>query len=520
MTTAQLPCQLTAQHPPLHILGGCRRPRRHPAHCLPISAISSALWLLATLFVLQQVTMDTIDVKSTGGTNFIISVWTAACNTQQPVDAGRHSKYCNSSVICRHNAIIWNVKWGYVDSRISNQAADGSLAGDGGFWNGSELTSDPVESFASLKPLASDSVERFSDLRGGGALHTGPDEAPAHLDVNFDSFLFDSAPAYIDAEIADDGLVASSFARSAAGDTVMDTMSNDRCRSHSAMQSGVARILDLEKPRFIWEALGLETEGRLRRPLLCRFDSDGKPLEQNLTASENSELLRQCLDIKTERRSVARSHSCEVTILSWLAEVGTELHVRRLGGHHLDVGGKSAETYARDSMAPAMRAVAQAVDAVIKGIFAPDVIWSGRFLKLQPKLDFAANSGEISDGSYDFPFSDDERVGGDTDATAADSSSDAGSTSCETVNDATMLWELLRPELRPTLVVVGSRLEKFAHSFSYVVHLKHPSEKKFLCGRVCNNRYESKTSEASEECPKCATCFGSKEALVADDGNT
>ena len=240
-----------------------------------------------------------------GGTNFIISVWTAACNTQQPVDAGRHSKYCNSSVICRHNAIIWNVKWGYVDSRISNQAADGSLAGDGGFWNGSELTSDPVESFASLKPLASDSVERFSDLRGGGALHTGPDEAPAHLDVNFDSFcLFDSAPAYIDAEIADDGLVASSFARSAAGDTVMDTMSNDRCRSHSAMQSGVARILDLEKPRFIWEALGLETEGRLRRPLLCRFDSDGKPLEQNLTASENSELLRQCLDIKTERRSV------------------------------------------------------------------------------------------------------------------------------------------------------------------------------------------------------------------------
>ena len=186
----------------------------------------------------------------------------------------------------------------------------------------------------------------------------------------------------------------------------------------------------------------------------------------------------------------------------------------------MDVGGKSAETYARDSMAPAMRAVAQAVDAVIKGIFAPDVIWSGRFLKLQPKLDFAANSGEISDGSYDFPFSDDERVGGDTDATAADSSSDAGSTSSETVNDATTLWELLRPELRPTPVDVGSHLEKFTHSISYVVHLKHPSEKKFLCGRVCNNRYESKTSEASEECPKCATCFGSKEALVADDGNT
>ena len=34
-------------------------------------------------------------------------------------------------------------------------------------------------------------------------------------------------------------------------------------------------------------ALGLETEGRLKWPLLCRFDSDGKPLEQNLTASDD-----------------------------------------------------------------------------------------------------------------------------------------------------------------------------------------------------------------------------------------
>ena len=516
--TMEPPCQLMVQHPPLQVLtgvtlnllGGCRRPRHRPAHCLPISAISSALWLLATIFALQQVTMDTTDAKNTGGTNFIVSVWSAACDAQQPVDAGRHSKYCTSSFICRHNAIIWNVKWGYVDSRISN----------GGFWSGSELTSDPVESFASVKPLASDSVERFSDLRGGGALHTAPDEAPAHLDIDFVSFSFDSAPDYINAEIADDGFVTSSFARSAAGDTVMDTMSDDRCRSHSAMQRGAAKILDLEKPRFIWEALGLETEGRLRWPLLCRFDSDGKPLAQNLTASEIGELLRQCLDIKTERRSVARCHSCEVTILSWLAKYGTELHVRRLGGHHLHVGAKSAETYARGSMAPAMRAVAQAVNAVVKGFFAPDVSRSERFLKQRPKLDSAANSGEISDGSYVFHFSDDDRVGGDTDATAADSSSDAGSTSSETVNDATTLWELLRPELRPTPVDVGSHLEKFTHSISYVVHWKQPSEKKFLCGRVCNNRHESRTSGASEECPNCATCFGSKEALVADDYNT
>jgi hypothetical protein len=266
-------------------------------------------------------------------------------------------------------------------------------------------------------------------------------------------------------------------------------------------------------------ALGLETEGRLKWPLLCRFDSDGKPLEQNLTASEIGELLRQCLNIRTERRNVVRSHSCKVTILSWLAKYGTELHVRRLVGHHLDVGAKSAETYARDSMAPAMRAVAQVVNAVIQGVFAPDVTRSGRFLKPPPKDNSTTNDGENSDGSYEFPFSDDDHVGGDTDATATDSSSDAGSTSSETVNDATTLWELLRPELRPALVDVGTNLEKYTHTISFVVHLKQPTEKKFLCGRVCNNRYESRSLDASEECPKCTTCFGSKEALAASDSN-
>ena len=283
----------------------------------------------------------------------------------------------------------------------------------------------------------------------------------------------------------------------------------------------VAPMLSLSGTKW-WDAflearmaLGLETEGRLKWPLLCRFDSGGHPLEQNLTASEIGELLRQCLNIQTERRNTVRSHSCKVTILSWLAKYGTDLPIRRLVGHHLDVGSKSAETYARDSMAPAMRAVTEVVNAVISGVFTPNVTRSGRFLKQQPKVDAAATDEVNSEGSYEFPFSDDDHVGGDTDATATDSSSDAGSTSSETINDATTLWELLRPELRPALVDVGTHLEKYTHTISFVVHLKQPSEKKFLCGRVCNDRYEVRTHNASEECPKCTTCFGSKEAVTA-----
>ena len=136
---------------------------------------------------------------------------------------------------------------------FSNQAADGLLAGDVGFWNGRELTSDPIEPFASMNALASDPIEQFTDLHEGGTLHSALAGAPERLDRGFDSLLFDSASACSNGGIADDGFITPSFARSAAGDTVMDTMSDTGHVDHSATQRGFAQTLDLQKPRFIWE---------------------------------------------------------------------------------------------------------------------------------------------------------------------------------------------------------------------------------------------------------------------------
>ena len=87
----------------------------------------------------------------------------------------------------------------------------------------------------------------------GGTLHSALAGAPERLDRGFDSLLFDSASACSNGGIADDGFITPSFARSAAGDTVMDTMSDTGHVDHSATQRGFAQTLDLQKPRFIWE---------------------------------------------------------------------------------------------------------------------------------------------------------------------------------------------------------------------------------------------------------------------------
>ena len=106
--------------------------------------------------------MDTIDVNSTGGTKLFNAVWASACGELRPVDAGRHSKYCNTSFICRHNAIIWNAKWGYVDSRSSNQGAGGLLVGDDGFDQKERMLSESLHSFFHTFLSLVPGVQRFA----------------------------------------------------------------------------------------------------------------------------------------------------------------------------------------------------------------------------------------------------------------------------------------------------------------------------------------------------------------------
>ena len=258
-------------------------------------------------------------------------------------------------------------------------------------------------------------------------------------------------------------------------------------------------------------ALGLGVSGLLELPIMCRFDADGKPLEQSMAASEIGEFLRQTLGVETKSQNLMRSHSCKSTVLSWLSKFGVALPVRRLVGHHLDPNAKSAETYARDAMSPAIRAVVEMLQAVKGGRFLPDNTRSGRFNVVQAEQT-GHEDDKHSEGSYELPFTESERLGGDSDGTSADSSSDAGSPRGQDIDDATTLWELLKPEHRPLLLHVNSELERYVHKLSCVIHLRKKDAEKFLCGHVVNHRYEQREQAPSAECPRCTTCFGSKEA--------
>ena len=277
----------------------------------------------------------------------------------------------------------------------------------------------------------------------------------------------------------------------------------------------VCPLVSLSRAKW-WEswqearmALGLNSTGLLNLPVMCRFDGDGCGIDQTMTASEIGEFLRQALNVETTRRNKTRSHSCKSTILSWLAKYGTELPLRRLIGHHLDPSAKSAEIYARDSMAPAVREVTKILNCSKAGTFSPDDTRSGRF-RVPPAA--CNEDADASEASYELPCSEPE-LAGDSDATGTDSSSDAGSEDFE-ISDSTTLWELLKPEFRPHLVQVNSQLEKFVHKVSCVVHLRKPEAKRFLCGHVLNSRYEPREQGQgpSAECPRCTPCFSSKDA--------
>ena len=258
-------------------------------------------------------------------------------------------------------------------------------------------------------------------------------------------------------------------------------------------------------------AMGLAPSGLLDFPLLCRFDADEKPIAQSMIASEIGEFIRQALNIETLKHNKTRSHSCKATVLSWLSKYGTDLPTRRLVGHHLDPTARSAEIYSRDAMSPAVRAVLGVLQAIKSGRFCPDDTRSGRF-RPEPAQEGGEEADAASNGSYEFPFSASEHLGGDSDSTGTDSSSDAETERPEEIDDATTLWELLRPELRPKLVQVRSELEKFVHKISCVVHLRKPNSNKFLCGHMLNHRYERREGGASMECPRCTRCFSSKDA--------
>ena len=88
--------------------------------------------------------------------------------------------------------------------------------------------------------------------------------------------------------------------------------------------------------------------------------------------------LRQ-LSFSSEDLEGIGSHSLKATCLSWVAKVGVCREHRRVLGYHIDIASKSAETYARDSLAAPLRSLDEVLEKIRSKIFMPDSTRSGLF---------------------------------------------------------------------------------------------------------------------------------------------
>ena len=253
------------------------------------------------------------------------------------------------------------------------------------------------------------------------------------------------------------------------------------------------------------EILGLPVQGRLNYPLICRFDIQGKAIAEEITSAEASALLRRALKIPEQERAFIRSHSLKCTPLSWSCKYGTDLPTRRLLGHHLDPHAISPETYGRDSMGPAVRCLESTLRDIKAGEFRPDETRSGRFVR--------AAQSEIAQTEAE--------PGGDTDSDSdfIPSSSDSESSDEDPFgrpSEASLLWHLVLPDLRPGYVDVPDSILVFRNNVSGMQHLKQPGALKFLCGRREGYRYTYYAGKPIRGVAMCDHCIGSRELARAE----
>ena len=204
--------------------------------------------------------------------------------------------------------------------------------------------------------------------------------------------------------------------------------------------------------------------------------------------------------------SVIRSHSLKTTPLSWCCKYGVSLETRRLLGHHLDPGSRSAETYGRDSMSPAVRALENVLNDIKCGKFRPDESRSGRFIKTQ-------ELAEVPPGEQDDEESE------DSDSTYEPSSSDSDETDemFGPPSDTSLLWHLVMPDLRPGFVQVPAHVMVYRNVASGVQHLKKPGSMKLMCGRKQTDRYCFYAGMPVIGVALCEHCMSSKDLQVSPD---
>ena len=129
-----------------------------------------------------------------------------------------------------------------------------------------------------------------------------------------------------------------------------------------------------------------------------------------MTTSELTLFLREFLvgiGVTLAPDDKTSSHSLKCTMLSWLSKVGgISLEDRRIAGHHMDPGSRSALTYSRDELCRMMFTEEKILQRIRKGQFKPD---DSRIMRLVSLIQENATSSLQEwtlDGDPSFPQSD------------------------------------------------------------------------------------------------------------------
>ena len=169
----------------------------------------------------------------------------------------------------------------------------------------------------------------------------------------------------------------------------------------------------------------------------------------------------------------------------------------------MDPGSKSAETYGRDSMGPAVRTLTTVLDDIKRGRFKPDESRSGRFVEQKRH--------EPEAGAQPTQIDDDEDDSSDSDYVPSSSDSEDDEEVFGPPSESSLLWHLVMPQLRPGFVEVPDGVMVYRNVASGVQHLKWPGNSKLMCGRRLSDRYLFYAGKPVKGVAICDHCVGCKD---------
>ena len=164
-----------------------------------------------------------------------------------------------------------------------------------------------------------------------------------------------------------------------------------RFLEHKTARPGTSRALPIAAPAFglcgsaSWAVRWLEARAAqgmdaARQKTLIPALADQGWHDASWTTPEFAAALRTTLlqlGFTSEELEGIGSHSLKATCLSWTAKAGVSREHRRILGYHVDLGDKSAETYARDSLAAPLRSLDEVLEKIRAKTFDPDATRSG-----------------------------------------------------------------------------------------------------------------------------------------------